>query len=118
MGALFERSIRGNVGDLPANLQSLKGVEFLQIDAEEIPFADNSFDAVIANHMLYHVADRPKALGEIARVLKANGKLYATTVGERHMGELTVLVNAFRKEPANFRLGFILENAEVTQSLF
>src|SRR5436305_9288216 len=32
---------------------------FVQADAEHLPFADANFDAVIANHMLYHLPDRP-----------------------------------------------------------
>jgi SAM-dependent methyltransferase len=73
-----------------------RGFKFEQIDAQSIPYSDETFDIVIANHMLYHVPDRPKALGEIRRVLrspdavsgKAGGHLVATTVGEAHLREL------------------------------
>jgi ubiquinone/menaquinone biosynthesis C-methylase UbiE len=51
-------------------------------DAQAIPFDDETFDAVIANHMLYHVPDRPKALSEVYRVLKPNGYFYAATNGQ------------------------------------
>ena len=51
-----------------------------------LPFRSESFDAVVANHMLYHVPDRPNALSEISRVLRAGGTLYAATNGE-HMHE-------------------------------
>jgi ubiquinone/menaquinone biosynthesis C-methylase UbiE len=64
------------------------GFKFEQIDAQSIPYADETFDIVIANHMLYHVPDRPKALSEIRRVLKQGGYLVATTVGEAHLREL------------------------------
>lgn len=62
--------------------------QFKEIDAQSIPFEDESFDVVIANHMLYHVPDRPKAIAEIKRVLKPGGTLIATTVGENHMKEM------------------------------
>lgn len=62
--------------------------EFAVVDAKEIPFGDAQFDAVIANHMLYHVPDRSRALSEIRRVLKPGGALYASTVGIGHMREL------------------------------
>lgn len=62
-----------------------RAFQFREIDAQSIPFEDETFDAVIANHMLYHVPDRPKAIAEIKRVLKPNGRLIATTVGENHM---------------------------------
>ncbi|HTK06872.1 MAG TPA: class I SAM-dependent methyltransferase [Ktedonobacteraceae bacterium] len=61
-------------------------------DAQKLPFADASFDAVIANHMLYHIPDLPEALGEIRRVLKPSGHFYATTFGRKHMRELDELV--------------------------
>lgn len=68
---------------------------FLCLDAQHIPFPDGSFDVVIANHMLYHVPDLPQAVREIARVLRPGGRLFAATNGERHMGELHDLVQAF-----------------------
>jgi ubiquinone/menaquinone biosynthesis C-methylase UbiE len=65
-----------------------RAFQFKEIDAQSIPFEDNSFDAVIANHMLYHVPDRPKAIEELKRVLKPGGRLIATTVGENHLREM------------------------------
>jgi ubiquinone/menaquinone biosynthesis C-methylase UbiE len=62
--------------------------QFQQIDAQAIPFADASLDVIIANHMLYHVPDRPKALSEMRRVLKPDGRLYASTLGEQSMREI------------------------------
>lgn len=59
-----------------------KPFRFEEIDVQDLPFADAAFDAVIANHMLYHVSDRPKALAEIHRVLKPEGTLYAATNGQ------------------------------------
>ena len=50
-----------------------------QVDAHQLPFCDDSFDVVLALWMLYHVADRPKALAEVARVLRPGGRLVATT---------------------------------------
>lgn len=68
---------------------------FEVIDAQQIPFDHDSFDVVIANHMLYHVPDRPKTLGEIRRVLKPVGHFYASTIGESHMKELHDLMGRF-----------------------
>ena len=62
--------------------------QFKEIDAQDIPFPDETFDAVIANFMLYHVPDRPKALREIKRVLKTGGKLIAATAGNTHLKEM------------------------------
>ena len=65
-----------------------RAFKFEELDAQSVPYEDQTFDAVIANHMLYHVPDRPKAIGEIKRILKANGRLIATTVGANHMKEM------------------------------
>jgi SAM-dependent methyltransferase len=53
-----------------------------------LAFPDGRFDAVLANHMLYHAPDQERALGEIVRVLKPGGRLYATTNGRAHLQEL------------------------------
>ena len=55
---------------------------------ESLPFADESFDAVIANHMLFHVEDRPRAFAEIRRVLRPRGTFVGTAIGRGHLREL------------------------------
>ena len=62
--------------------------EYTVANAEELPFADESFDVVLSNHMLYHVEDRPKAFAEIRRVLVPGGAFHAATNGDGHMREL------------------------------
>jgi len=47
--------------------------DLVRVDMLAIPFADESFDFVVANHVLEHVDDDLKALGEIRRVLKIGG---------------------------------------------
>lgn len=65
------------------------------LDAQDLPFPTARFDAVIANHMLYHVPDRPRALSEMRRVLKPGGGLYAATGGRDQFHELIDLVRRF-----------------------
>jgi len=51
-------------------------------DATAMPFADESFDAVVCNFGMMHIPDQPKALSEIRRVLRPDGRfLMATWVG-------------------------------------
>jgi ubiquinone/menaquinone biosynthesis C-methylase UbiE len=64
------------------------GLAFAIADAQALPFPPAAFDAVVANHMLYHVPDRPAALAEIRRVLRPDGRLYAAANGQAHMQEL------------------------------
>ncbi len=57
-------------------------------DVLALPFADGAFDVVVANAMLYHVPDLDRGLGEIARVLGAEGRLIATTFAHDHLAEV------------------------------
>jgi SAM-dependent methyltransferase len=57
-------------------------------DVHELPFEDDSFDLVIANHMLYHSSNPATAINEIVRVLRLGGTLVAATNGPRHLVEL------------------------------
>jgi len=69
--------------------------EYAVIDAQSIPFRDDTFDIVIANHMLYHVPNISMALIEISRVLKPDGVFYATTIGKDNMREIVDMLHAF-----------------------
>ncbi len=56
-----------------------------------IPFEDNFFDVVVSNQVFEHVADPPKAVAEISRVLKPGGRFLAlfpdgTSWFEGHVG--------------------------------
>jgi len=68
--------------------------EYREIDAQNIPYPDESFDAVFANFMLYHVPDRQKAIAEIRRVLKPDGVVLAATLGKEHMREYHYLIQS------------------------
>ncbi|WP_027632680.1 MerR family transcriptional regulator [Clostridium hydrogeniformans] len=86
----------GMINDSIENLKAVKErFNFKVVDAEKIPYDDDKFNIVLANHMLYHVADREKAFKEIKRVLKSDGRLYASTIGNTHLRELGELVREF-----------------------
>lgn len=82
------------------------------IDAQSIPYEADHFDVVLANHFLYHVPKRPKAITEIRRVLKPEGFIYATTIGMNHMKELPDLIERFDPEKGDF-----LRNDEIPFTL-
>lgn len=44
----------------------------------EIPFKDNTFDAIICSEVMEHLPDEVNALHELRRVLKDKGQLYLT----------------------------------------
>lgn len=68
---------------------------FQAFDCHEIPFADESFDLVIANHVLFYCDDLSKVLREIRRVLSPGGTFIASTYGTAHMKEISELVSKF-----------------------
>ena len=105
-------------GMLSTAKEKLSGVEqiidFLPMDVQNIQYKDNSFDYVIANHMLYHVPKRALAISEIARILKPEGTFHATTNSIYNMRGLKDLVRNFdsRLDYASFSVAneFGLEN--------
>lgn len=50
------------------------GCQAMQSDAENLPFADNSFDIVYSNGVLHHTEDTQRAIDEAYRVLKPGGR--------------------------------------------
>lgn len=78
---------------------SFASVTGQQADATSLPFEDGSFDAVIAMHMFYHLADPSKGVAEMYRVLKPGGFLAVTTNGAGNMRELYALTTVFGSAP-------------------
>lgn len=73
---------------------------YRQHSATALPYDDDAFDVMFANHMLYHVPDVPLALTEARRVLRHGGRFYAATNGEKHMAEaVDVLEQLIEKVP-------------------
>ena len=62
-----------------------KDIEFQLADIENLIFTDNSFDIVMAHHVIYHAEDKDQALTELKRVVKSGGKITITTNSEKHM---------------------------------
>lgn len=53
----------------------LDSVSFYEASGEELPFADASFDVVISNGVFNLIVDKARALKEVFRVLKPDGRL-------------------------------------------
>lgn len=90
-------------------------------DAQQLPFKSNSFDVVMANHMLYHVPDIQHAIEEFRRILKPDGILLTATNSLQTMPEFNALFrraimllsapgNIYTQPPAPIYNPFALEN--------
>lgn len=90
--------------------------DFEIVDPSNIPFENESFDLVIANHILFYMKDLDKVLKEIKRVLKVGGYFYSSTIDSKHMKELEGLLKGFNsnikisEEKISSKFG--LENGE------
>ena len=69
-----------------------RGFDFRTIDAHSIPYPDDSFDVVVADHLLQRIPDPELALREIRRVLRRGGKLLVSAIGKRNLMEMEWLV--------------------------
>ena len=109
LAELERRGHRGHVfgADLSAGMleaaRSRAGAELLLGDAQALPFTDDSFDRVLAMHMLYHVPDRDLAVSEMARVLRPRGAAVVVTNSAHHLEELNALVEAALPESPSVR---------------
>ena len=68
---------------------------FRAFDCRKIPCKDESFDLVIANHVLFYCDDIPAVLKEVRRVLAPGGRFLCSTYGKAHMQEVSQLVQDF-----------------------
>jgi ubiquinone/menaquinone biosynthesis C-methylase UbiE len=57
------------------SMTELKNISFHEASAENLPFPNREFDVVISNGVLNLVPNKPKALAEVLRVLKPEGRL-------------------------------------------
>lgn len=70
---------------------------YLNIDCESIPFKNNYFDTIIANHVIFYLKNSNQGLSEITRVLKKSGIFYCSTYSKNHMKEISEIVKRFDK---------------------
>jgi len=56
--------------------ESNKVIASLQASAENLPFADNSFDGIVSTDVLEHIPHAELAIGEMFRVMKAGSKAF------------------------------------------
>ena len=112
----------GMLADAKNEIGDNSEFQYAVIYAQKIPFADNTFDLVIANHMLFYYDNISKALSEIHRVLKLGASLVCSTYSKRHMREITDLVQNFNSNivlsSTNLYKRFGLDNGKQILSKF
>ena len=76
-------------------LEGIAGIEFRQADAMALPFPDGAFEAVACQFGLMFMPDKPQALREVHRVLKAGGQYLLNTWGALHDNPASGLAHEF-----------------------
>ena len=109
-GLVLSDLSEGMVSAARKNVGDHENVEYRIIDIQDIPYKDRTFDAVIANMMLYHVPDMDRGLAEVRRVLKPGGRFYSATYGEHGIIEyLSGVLSAYGVED-HINKSFTLQN--------
>lgn len=70
-------------------------VEFLQADAHQLPFPDNSFDVASIAYGIRNVADPLQVLREMARVVKPGGRVLILETGETQVAAIRPFINFY-----------------------
>ena len=68
-------------GQIPSDFD----FQFADLNKSPIPFSDNSFDLVIASHVIEHLAKPVEFFGDCARVCKPGGIIYVEAPSERSL---------------------------------
>jgi ubiquinone/menaquinone biosynthesis C-methylase UbiE len=97
VGALLER------GQARASADGL-AVQFKEADAENLPFADGAFDAVLSTFGVMFTPNQERAAGELVRVCKSGGMIgLANWTPTGFIGELFKLIGRYLPPPAGVK---------------
>lgn len=78
LGWLLQKKSKQYIGMDFVDERKVKGFTFLRTDALNVPLKDGSFDIIVCNHVIEHVANQKRLLEEISRLLKKDGICYMT----------------------------------------
>ena len=95
ISAVLSDISEGMLRDVRRRIGSDSRFSFQAFDCHRIPIASDSFDLVIANHVLFYCDDIAKVCREVSRILVPGGRFLCSTYGASHMQEITALVQEF-----------------------
>jgi len=106
--------------DIAKTVVSDNSIQFLQADAQTLPFNDNSFDLVVCQFGFMFMPDKPKAFSEVFRVLKKNGQLVFNTWDSLETNPVSDLADKaimeyFKKDSSFFTVPFSMYNENELQ---
>ena len=79
-------------------------IEFMEADAEALPFKDNSFDAVVSSYGVMFTPNQDKAAAELLRVCKSGGKIgLANWTPEGFIGQIFKTIGKYLPPPAGVK---------------
>ena len=94
-------------------------VTFQQADAENLPFADASFDVVLSTFGVMFTPNQDKAARELARVCRAGGRIgLANWTPASMIGELFKLIGKYFPPPAGVKSPALWGTEERLRELF
>ncbi len=85
--------------------------------AEELPFPDSQFDAVLCSDAFHHFRDSEAAVGEIRRTVRPGGGVVILEMDGSGMGRLLAVAERMLGEPAGFRGPLDLQNYLATRGI-
>lgn len=109
--------------DLSLGMLAKVRTKRVSADAQALPFPDRTFDRVMANHMLYHVSEKIRALQEMRRVVGPRGRVVITANSRKSYANLWAIRNEAIAElglPEYYGVGhwFAIEDIELVASVF
>jgi len=90
-------------------------IKFEVAEIDNLPYPNDSFDLVMAHHVIYHAVDKDKAISELKRVVKSDGFVTITTNSEKHMLNVYTIAHSIDENFSMVRNidGFTEEDADV-----